>query len=103
MIPDTRTRVLLFAIVVAALIGLIDAATAGTWDLVTVFALIAVSGAIAAIRHGGRATLTIRRDLARWLAIRAADGGEPVGKIADRAVAAYRAGLTTAAEDRERA
>ncbi|QLY28577.1 hypothetical protein [Nocardia huaxiensis] len=102
MIPDTRTRALLLAMVTAAVVGLIDAATAHTWDLIAVFAMITVLGLAALVRRRGRATLTLRRDLAGWIALRAADGGEPVGRVADRAVAAYRSGLIGAPEEPQR-
>ncbi|MBF6182238.1 hypothetical protein [Nocardia otitidiscaviarum] len=93
MTPNRRTRALWFGVVAAAIVGLIDAATGRTWDLVTVFGIIGLLGVLGLVRFGGRATLSVRTDLARWLAQRAAEGGEPVHRVADRAIAAYRAGI----------
>ncbi|GAB4585616.1 hypothetical protein [Nocardia sp. IFM 10818] len=101
MTLDSRARALLLAVVAAALIGLIDAATARTWDLVAIFAAILALGGLAAARLGGRRTVSLRADLARWLTLRAAEGGEPTGRLADRAVAAYRAGLTGGPDEGE--
>ncbi|RDI55276.1 hypothetical protein [Nocardia mexicana] len=99
MTTNTRSRWVAVVIAVVAGIGLIDAATGRTWDLVAVFGVIVVLGSVSAASHwAGRPSITLRRDLARWLAIRAADSGEAADRIADRAVAAYRAGLT---DDRE--
>ena len=82
-------------LVMIAVVGIIDAATARTWDLVALFAALVVLGAIAAapVRRRRKA-LSIRADLFDFLHERASAGDENVGRVADRAVAAYRAALT---------
>lgn len=99
MTVDASARWLMLAVGVFAAIGIIDAAIGGNGDLVVVFgAIIALSAAASLRLSGNRRSIKVRADLARWLAIRAADGDERVGTVADRAVAAYRSGLTS---DRE--
>ncbi|MFJ2666381.1 hypothetical protein ACIO14_18725 [Nocardia fluminea] len=100
MTADAGARWLMIAVGVFAAIGVIDAATGGNKDLVVVFGAIIALSAAAALRlsSGNRRSIRVRADLARWLAIRAADGDERIGTVADRAVAAYRSGLTS---DRE--
>ncbi|BCK56067.1 hypothetical protein NWFMUON74_38390 [Nocardia wallacei] len=95
MSTTRRSSWLLTLVVLAAGIGIIDAATARTWDLVAVFGVImALAVAAASGLPGGRRVLTLRPDLAHWLALRAAAAGEPPDRVADRAIAAYRAGMT---------
>jgi hypothetical protein len=94
------SRVLTLLIVVVALIGLIDAAVASTWDLLAVFAAILVLGALALGRSWSRRpSVAVRGDLVRWMASRAADGGERIEDVVDRAISAFRAGLVTDADD----
>lgn len=95
MNAGAHARGLMITVGVISLIGLIDAATGRNWDLVVVFGASVVFAAAAAVRLSGkRASIGIRDDLARWLQIRAAQGDEPVERVADRAVAAYRSALT---------
>lgn len=78
-------------LVVAAVVGLLDAAGAGTWDLVVLFAAIAAVGVGLVLRSRPRAArFALRPDLARWVVLRAAEGGEEPGSVVDRAVAALR-------------
>ncbi|MGW5452809.1 hypothetical protein [Nocardia sp. NPDC003979] len=94
MIADPAARWMMLAVGMLATVGLLDAATGRNWDLVAVFGVIVVLGLVAALRlPSRRRSVRIRGDLAQWLVLRAADGDEPVGRIADRAVAAYRCGL----------
>lgn len=91
-----HARGLMITVGAIALIGLIDAATGRNWDLVVVFGASIVLTAAAAVRLSvTRRSIGIRDDLARWLEDRAAAGDEPVERVADRAVAAYRSGLTS--------
>ena len=79
------------AAVVVAGVGVIAAALDGNWDLVFVigFVLLCQAG-IALALLGPRRLTTLRPDLARWADERAAITGEPVPRIVDRCVAAYR-------------
>ncbi|MBJ8341259.1 hypothetical protein JGU71_20450 [Antrihabitans sp. YC3-6] len=90
----TRALVVPALVVLVAVIGIIDAATGQAWDLVTLFAAVGVLGALLAVPVRRRRPLTLRIDLFRFLTERADAGDESVGRIADRAVAAYRAALT---------
>jgi hypothetical protein len=86
---------LIAAVSVTTVAG-IDATIGRNWDLVVVIGLVLVLqvGALAKVSRG-RPAVSLRGDLARWLEDRAAATGEPAEQIADRAVAAYRAGLHT--------
>jgi hypothetical protein len=88
----TIARPLLVLAVLAAAVGLVDAAVGGVGDHVVLFAviLVAVTGSLTAAL-GRRTTLTVRADLGRWLQERAAAGGERPADVADRAIGAYRA------------
>lgn len=95
MAATGRMRPLLIVAIVLCAIGAIDAALDGAWDQVVLFAAttLAVAAAVA-VHNPGRQALTLRRDLADWLRSRSELTGEPVETLADRAVAAHRAGLT---------
>jgi len=89
------TGALVALILLAALVGTVDAAIGRSWDLVVVQGSIIVLAALLGLGAiTGRTGLTLRRDLARWLTEIAADGAERPDDVLDRAVAAYRAGLT---------
>ena len=51
----------------------------------------------------GRPAVPLRRDLVAWLDERAVSAGEPLERVADRAVSAYRAGLSVESTDIDRA
>jgi len=88
-------RALHLTVVVVALIGVLDASIGANWDLVVVFAIVAVLAAYGAARSTSRRpTVPIRSDLVAWMGARATSGGERVEDVADRAVALYRAGIT---------
>ena len=94
MTANLTIRLLLLATAILAAVGLLDAAIGREWDLVVVCALIlAVQVALWARLSWGRTSVPVRRDLVHWLRERAVAGGEPVEHVADRAIAAYRAGL----------
>lgn len=79
------------AAVAAAGVGVVAAALDGNWDLVIVIGFVMVCQAgIALALLGPRRLTTVRSDLARWADERAAVTGEPVPRIVDRCVAAYR-------------
>ena len=97
----TAPRFVLLVIAIVAAVGVIDAAIASTWDLVVLFAVISLTG-VGVVIHGlsGRRAVAVRADLARWMAVRASEGGERIDDVVDRAVSAYRAGIVAEA-DRE--
>ncbi len=88
-------RPLLTVAMALCVIGAIDSALDGAWDQVVLFAatLLLIAAAVVA-RHPKRRALTLREDLSDWLRSRSELTGEPVEVLADRAVAAHRAGLT---------
>jgi hypothetical protein len=81
---------LLISNLVVLLVGLLDAAIGGDWDLFVVF-LIGVGIGIALLLRveSRRPDVPIRRDLVAWLRDRAAISGESLGSVADRAIATY--------------
>ncbi|SOC49585.1 hypothetical protein SAMN05660748_2313 [Blastococcus aggregatus] len=96
----SRTAVLLAVALLPAAVGLVDVLRDGTSDLVVVLAatLLLLAAALAsAVRD--RHVVQLRPDLAAWLSARSAATGEPVERLADRCVAAYRSALTGVPED----
>lgn len=83
-------------------VAIVDAGRESTWDVVVVLgvALVLQLGLLAA-GNRTRREVAVRADLHAWAAQRAADTGEDLDHIADRCLAAYRAGLT-ADEDAHR-
>lgn len=82
------------AVGVVAAVGALDAAIGRTWDLVALFATVLVgSVAIAVALRSRRRLLSLRPDLAAALTERSRLTGEPLERIADRAVATYLAAL----------
>lgn len=94
MTPTLRHKVLVGLAALAAVVGIVDAAMAGLWDLVAVFSLVLAPllGLLASLQWG-RQLVPLRPDLAAWLRDRSALTGEPLASVADRAVAAQRAAL----------
>jgi hypothetical protein len=87
--------VLLAASVLATVVALVDVLQDGNGDLVillTIVLVLLLTAAAAALR--ARSAVPLRPDLTTWLRRQAGATGEPVGRLADRCVAAYRAGLT---------
>ena len=100
MTANLSIRLLLATTALLATVGILDAAISRKWDLVVVLALIlAVQVAVWIRLWWGRTSVDIRPDLAHWLHDRAVDGGETVEHVADRANAAYRAGLVDDPDD----
>ena len=95
VVPTQRNRVVGVVSAVAIAVALVDVIIAGTWDTAVVlgFALLLQLLLIASL-HAPRPTVSLRGDLYRWLDERASATGEPVERITDRCVAAYRANLT---------
>lgn len=80
---------------VVGTVGLVDALAGATWDLAVLFAAVTVLSVLLVVRAWARSNqVAVRGDLASWLATRAAVGGESVDSVADRALSAYRAGVT---------
>lgn len=77
-----------------ALVGMEDAIGAEQADLAVVFGFALVLSLLLFVRSfTKRRSLTVRVDLARWMAERAAIGGEGIDAVADRVISAYRAGF----------
>jgi len=93
--PNLSNTLLLAAASIAAIIGIVDAAVELEWDLLVLFSIIlGIHLVIWLHLSWGRPAVPLRADLVSWLRDRAVAGGEPVERVADRAVGAYRAGLT---------
>ncbi len=89
-----NVRNLLAAALALSLIGGLDAVIGRVWDLATVFAATSLLLLLALALHPAhRRPLDVRADLATWLAEQSLATGEPVGRLADRALAARRAQL----------
>ena len=100
MVTVPRTPVLLLVALLVAAVGLVDVVRSGGSDLAVLFAALLVllaAALVTALR--GRRSVELRPDLATWLREQSAATGEPVERLADRCVAAYRAGLTGLRED----
>jgi hypothetical protein len=85
------SRVVLVVILLTAGVGIVDGALEPSWDLVALFAVVALLAAgllVARPRQHHRET-TLRDDLALELERRASRSGEPVEQVTDRAVATY--------------
>ena len=81
---------LVLAVGLVALAGLFDSWVIEEPDLVVLFATVLVLCSALLTRWLLRRQVRIRTDLARWLQRRSDLTGEPVGQIADRALATYR-------------
>ena len=97
MTVTTSGRAVSALILLLSSVAAIDAAIGGAWDIVVLGSAVALcAGAQLIAGATGRIPVPIRGDLARWLERSAAEGGEQAADVADRAVAAYRVGLTGA-------
>lgn len=100
MTPSTRNRILLVLLAVVAVVGLIDAVVSGDADVVALFALVLLGLTVMWARISWhRPAVPVRADLVTWMELRAIEGGESVDSVVDRAVSAYRSGLTTIDHD----
>lgn len=104
MRPTLFTRASIGVLMIVAFVGAVDAAAGDEWDLTVIFTVVILGlGVLLARTSVARPLVPIRGDLVRWLSARAAVHGERVEVVADRAVAAYRDGLTAChADDRGR-
>jgi hypothetical protein len=88
-------RTVFVAMIVLCCVGALDAARGDEWDLVVIFGAVALLAVVLLARTSvSRVLVPIRSDLVRWMAARAAVTGDRTENLADRAVAAYRDGLT---------
>jgi hypothetical protein len=86
---------LLAAAAVGTAVALVDAARSGDTDsvvLLSIVLLLLLALGTSLLRV--RSAVLLRPDLGVWLQRQADATGEPAGRLADRCVAAYRAGLT---------
>lgn len=89
-----RSAVLALSAVLTA-IAATDSIREEAWDLVPVLAVALVMQLSLLVGPGRtRRDVAVRADLFHWLAQRAAACGEDLDRVADRCVAAYRAGIT---------
>lgn len=95
MKPTMVTRMTFAVMVAIAAVGVLAAGLEGDWDLAVVFLVLGVLAAVLLARTSTRRPLVpIRADLVRWMSARAAIDGDRTERLADRAIAAYRDGLT---------
>jgi hypothetical protein len=92
--PDLFDRALTLVGVVVAAVGLVDGVRSHEPDLTLLCAVMAVLFITLLARSAwGQQRVPVRRDLAQWLARRAALEGEPVEQLANRSLAAHQAAL----------
>lgn len=95
MTPSIQTRVLLLLSSAVAIVGVVDGLVDGDRDVVAMFVIVGLVLATLLWRVSWRRpAIPMRADLVKWMERRAVEGGESVEAVADRAVAAYRAGLS---------
>lgn len=94
MVPSFTNRAVLVMSATVAVVGTVDAAVSRDADLAVVFGLVVLLQLVLLLRLSvGRVSVPVRADLVRWLHDRAAQEGDSVELIADRALAAYRSEL----------
>ncbi|GMQ98847.1 MAG: hypothetical protein BMS9Abin17_1376 [Acidimicrobiia bacterium] len=90
MSPTASVRLLVSAVIVVALVGVVDAGIGNEWDLFVLFSLLLGFGAVLALKlESRRPAIPVRRDLVRWLRDRASASGEPMSAVTDRAIATF--------------
>lgn len=90
-----RPAVLLVIALIVTVVGLVDVVRDGDSDLTLLFVgLLVLQAAALLTALLGHRGVRLRPDLTAWLARQATATGEPVERLADRSIAAYRAGLT---------
>jgi hypothetical protein len=88
------SRLLLGLLLVIALVGILETVRAKHWDVVVLFAMVALLGTVMLMRSWiGMPLVPVRTDLVRWLNRRGAEADERIESVASRAIAAYRDGL----------
>ena len=81
-------------VVIAAGVGFLDSMFTDEYDFAVMFGLLALLGlaqCVVAVRRPP--PIEMRRDVTHWLIERSRLTGEPVCRLADRAVVGYRTGL----------
>lgn len=92
--PDVSTRLVLSIGLIVVAVGALDSLISKEWDLLVVFLLSGTVQLALWLRQSGtRSSVSLRPDLARWLAARSEQSGEPFDDLLDRAVARYKHGL----------
>jgi hypothetical protein len=100
MTPSTQQRILLRLVAAVSVVGIIDGIVGGDVDVVLMFSLTLLGWIVVVLRISWhRPAVPIRADLVRWMESRAVEGGESIDAVADRAIAAYRQGLTAPTTD----
>jgi hypothetical protein len=85
----------LVVVVVAGMVGVVDAVVGGQIDLAVVFAVVVLFGLLSFLRvWTNRRRVVLRADLAAWLSRRAVDRGTSLDDEAGHAIAAFRSGVT---------
>lgn len=101
MSPTLFNRTVVALMSAVSVVGLIDAAAGRVWDHVALHAAVLLGTVILlAVTALRRRLIPVRADLHRWLAQYAADGAEDTDSVLDRALSAYRDGLTAFAAER---
>jgi hypothetical protein len=94
MIRNQRNALVLLLAVLVSLAGIVETVRGRNWDLAVVLGVVVLLQlAVLAGLRAGRRPVSLRADLATWIDEHAVATGEPARRIADRCVAAYRAGL----------
>lgn len=103
MAPTTLNRAVLLMTSLVLAVGVIDGIVSREWDFLAVFAVALVLQLLLLARLGSRRpAVPIRRDLVTWLRDQSTLAGEPLESVADRAIAAYRAGFSDLEEPNAR-
>ena len=90
MYPTGTTKLLVVSGIVVALVGAVDAAIGGEWDLFVLFlAGFVIATALGLRLESRRPAIPIRRDLVAWLRDRSSISGEPLSTVTDRAIISY--------------
>lgn len=90
MSPTVTTKLLVVSGMVVALVGAIDSAIGGEWDLFVLFmAVLGIATVLGLRLESRRPAIPIRRDLVAWLRDRSSISGEPMSAVADRAISTY--------------
>lgn len=89
----TRRSLLPALALIVAAAGLVDAVAGEVWDLAAVLSVVSVLLVIDLVARVRRPSVSLRPDLVRWMADRAAVEGESIDAVSARAVATYRAHL----------
>lgn len=95
MAPTSLNRNVLMMTSLVLAVGVVDSVLSREWDLLAVFAAALALQLLLLVRLSGRRpAVPLRRDLVVWLRDEAALTGEPMERVADRAIGAYRAGFS---------